>query len=133
MNIKHILPIAVAASFAMLAQVSFAQSTSRAEVKAQTRAAEASGALMGPGVGHGPEFNPNADAPSSKTRAEQKAKMRADEKAGKLDKTNERSVAPSAKAKHSTTTRAEVKAKTRAAEKAGKLTSGEEAPGVPQK
>ncbi len=133
MRMKHILPIAAAASLAMLAQVSFAQSTSRADVKAETRAAEAAGTLTPPGVGHGPEWNPNAATPSSKTRAEQKANMRAAEKAGKLDTTNERNVVPPAKTEKSTVTRASVKAKAVAAEKAGQITSGEQEPGLPPK
>lgn len=132
MNTKHVLAIAIAASLAMLAQVSFAQSTSRDDVKAQTRAAEAAGTIMPPGEGYAPENTPKA-SPSSKTRAQEKAETRAAQKSGELGVTNERSVVKIPKTT-STTSRAAVKAETRAAEKAGTLTpSGEATPGIPQK
>ena len=128
---------AIVAAVAVFSQSAFAQASSptRAEVKAETRAAEKSGKLTPAG-----EATPKSPAPaatSTKTRAERKAETKMARDAGALRPAGE---APDLKAEKEEKARATGKdravrkAETKAAVKAGETTpAGEATPGVPKK
>ena len=117
---------AVAAAVAMFSQGAFAQAASsptRAEVKADTKAAEKSGKLTPAGEATGSTTPSKA---SDKTREERKAATKADRSAGKLAPAGEAtgSTTPS---KGSEVDRAARKADTKAAVKSGKTQPAGEA------
>ena len=92
---KNALTLVAAVAAAMFAQGALAQdaasSPTRADVKAETKAAGKAGKLTPAGEG------PTAAAPaasSTKTRAERKAATKADAKAGKLTPAGEGQDAP---------------------------------------
>lgn len=123
MKTKDTLTIVAAVAACLFAQASFAQASappSRAEVKAQTRAAEKAGELVPAGQAVSmPSTEPKKT--SDKTAAERKAATRQARKEGELVPAGERGmVSPDVTAGPSKS-RAEVKSKTRAAEKAGDL------------
>ena len=133
---KSHLAIAVAAATAsLLWTVAFGQSNApltRAEVKAETRAAEKAGQLVP--AGQGPEFP--VSMKSNTTREKRKADTRAAEKAGEIPPAGDAEMAmqdEATRAQKTTVNRAERKAQTRALEKAGKLTPAGEGPDAPKK
>jgi hypothetical protein len=130
--------ILTATAFAacVLCQAAMAQSASapmsRAEVKAETRAAEKAGKLTP--AGEGPEFK--VPRTSNKTRAERKADTLAARKAGALDPAGDADIAlqdRKTRAQPTTVSRAARKAETRAEEKSGQLIPAGEGPGAPKK
>ena len=128
--------LAVAATTAsLLCTTAFGQASApqtRAEVKAETRAAEKAGKLVP--AGEGPEFP--VSTKSNTTRAKRKADTRAAEKAGELAPAGEADIATQDKetrAQKTTVSRAERKAQTRALEKSGGLIPAGEGPGAPKK
>ena len=122
MNSKHFLMVVMAAGLAALTQATFAQSigpTSRADMKTQTRAAEAAHELVPAGEGIAASTEASTGH-STKTRTEQKAETRAAREAGGLAAAGEEPAGAKAeKSIKSTKTRAEGKAEARAAEKEG--------------
>jgi len=116
-----------AAACALLLQPAYAQdsasSPSRAEVKAQTRAANEAGALA-PAGPLGPEREPKA-AKSNKARAPVKAETRRLNEAGQLAPAGSLGPEREPKAAKSNKARAPVKAETREAVKAGTIPRGE--------
>jgi hypothetical protein len=127
------LAAAVAAS-----PIAFAQDApepaSRAEIKAETRAAEKAQQLAP--AGESAEFRKPSTTRSKKTRAERKADTREARKEGALAPAGEASdikVERATNSLRSTKTRAERKADTLAAAKAHKLTPAGEGPGAPAK
>jgi len=130
--------ILTAAAFAacVLCQAVMAQSASapvsRADVKAETRAAEKSGKLTP--AGEGPEVK--VSRTSTKTRAERKADTLAARRAGTLDPAGDADIARNDRkiaAQPTTVSRAARKAETRAQEKSGQLIPAGEGPGAPRK
>ncbi|HEV7577537.1 MAG TPA: DUF4148 domain-containing protein [Caldimonas sp.] len=118
-------------SQAVMAQTSSAPVT-RAEVKAETRAAEKAGQLTP--AGQGPQFK--VSRKSTKTRAQEKAETLAARKAGTLEPAGDAEIEVvdrQMEAQRSTVNRAALKAKTRAQEKAGQLIPAGEGPGAPTK
>jgi hypothetical protein len=116
--------LAVAAATAsLLCTAAFAQSDApltRAEVKAETRAAEKDGKLVP--AGEGPAFP--VSTKSNTTRAKRKADTRAAEKAGDIAPAGDAQSAmedEELRAQKTTVNRGERKAQTRALEKSGKL------------
>jgi hypothetical protein len=113
-----------------------ASSPSRADVKAETRAAEKAGKLTPAGQGTAPKDN-GAVGTSTKTREERKAETRAAAKNKELTPAGPQHPAQKADAaarnQPSTTTREERKAETKAAAKAGELTPAGEGPLAPKK
>jgi hypothetical protein len=133
---KTHLAIAVAAAAAsMLWTAAFGQSNApltRAEVKAETRAAEKAGKLVP--AGEGPEFA--VSTKSNTTRAKRKADTRAAEKAGEIPRAGDAEIAmqdEETRAQKTTVNRAERKAQTRALEKSGRLVPAGEGPDAPKK
>lgn len=130
---------AIAAAVAMFSQGAFAQASApvtRAEVKAEAKAAPKIPA------GEAPIVNPASpdakNAKSTKTRAERKSETKSDRSAGALKPAGEADTMKDEKAekmKASTTTRADRKAETKAAVKSGQtMPAGEAAtPGLPPK
>lgn len=133
MQMKNALTIVAAVAAAMFAQASFAQDaapTSRAAVKAETKAANKAGQLTPAGEGSAPVEK--SMGKSTTPRAAVKAETRAANKAGQLTPAGE-GAAPVDKAPmKSTKTRAERKAETRAAAKNKELTPAGEGPGTPK-
>jgi len=128
--------LAVAAAMAsLLCTATFGQSNApltRAEVKAETRAAEKAHQLVP--AGPGPDFPVSRS--SNTTRAQRKADTRAAEKAGQIAPAGDAEIAlqdQETRAQKTTVNRAERKAQTRALEKAGKLTPAGEGPDAPRK
>lgn len=123
--------VAAALSPVALAQADAGKPTSRAEVKAETKAAAKAGQLLPAG-----EATPGmkgASAPqSSKTRAERKAETMQARKEGKLmpggEATYKSSMSQGEAVKGSTKTRAERKAETQKAAKEGQLPRAGELP-----
>jgi hypothetical protein len=116
---------------AVLAQTSSAP-ISRAQVKAETRAAEKAGELTP--AGQGPQFKVSPN--STKTRAQRKAETLAARKAGELEPAGDAEIEITDRqtaAQRSTVNRAMRKAQTRAEEKAGQLTPAGEGPDSPKK
>jgi len=128
---------AIVAAVAVFSQGAFAQASapSRAEVKAETKAAEKSGALVPAGEGPG-AMGKQPSTMSDKTRAERKATTKADAKSGELKPAGEAVKPAGAMSKDdkadknagSMTTRADRKAQTKADVKAGKTQPAGEAP-----
>jgi hypothetical protein len=135
MSSRTILTTATLAA-SVLCQVALAQTASdpvsRANVKAETRAAERAGKLTP--AGEGPEFK--VPRTSTTTRAERKADTRAARKAGTLEPAGDADIAMSdrkIRAQPTTVNRAARKAETRAEEKSGQLIPAGEGPGAPRK
>ena len=126
---KNVLTVVAAAAFAVFAQAS---SPSRADVKAETKAAEKSGKLTPAGEGPGAMTSGTA-GPSDKTREQRKAQTKADAKAHNLTAAGEGPGAATSGGtrgdKTSSTTREERKAQTKADAKAGKLQPAGESAG----
>lgn len=123
---------------AFVSQASFAQNdpapASRAEIKAETRAAEKAGKLTPAGEGVKP--TQPGGAQSTKTRAERKAETREARKTGELEPAGEAGDFKSdqaARSATSTKTREQRKAETLAAAKAHQLTPAGEGPDSPKK
>ena len=124
---------------ALVPASAFAQSEpaplSRAQIKAETRAAEAAHKLTPAGEGVRP-VDP-AGAKSDRTRAERKSETTLARKVGQLlptgDAADEIIEEREADAPKSSKTRAEQKAQTRAAAKAHQLIPAGEGPGAPTK
>lgn len=135
---KHhpIRTLVALAAAACVGQVAFAQASaplSRAEVKAETRAAEKARQLTPAGPGSPTAGTPRG--PSTTTRAERKAETLAARKAGTLKPagpggTLAERMAPPPK---STKTRAERKAETRQAVRNKEMVPAGEGPGAPKK
>ena len=116
---------------AVMAQTSSAPVT-RAEVKAETRAAEKAGQLTPAGQGPQIKISPR----STKTREQRKAETLAARKAGELEPAGDAEVEivdRQTAAQRSTVNRAARKAETRTQEKAGLLIPAGEGPGAPKK
>jgi hypothetical protein len=134
MMTKNVLTVVAAAAFAVFTQGAFAQasSPSRADVKAETKAAEKSGKLTPAGEGPGAMTSGTA-GPSDKTREQRKAQTKADAKAHNLTAAGEGPGAATSGGtrgdKTSSTTREERKAQTKADAKAGKLQPAGESAG----
>ncbi len=132
MKNQFALGAVVAAAVAVFSQGAFAQASSptRAEVKAETKAAEKSGALVPAGEGPG-AMGKQPSTMSDKTRADRKAMTKADIKSGATSPAGEASdlkMDKADKAKGTDKTRAERKAQTKADVKAGKTQPAGEAP-----
>ena len=114
---RNILTLLAAAALAVCAQTTFAQasSPSRADVKAETKAAGKSGQLAP--AGDRPTKQPSKA--SDTTREARKSQTKADQKAGNLAEAGE-SPTPQP-SKGSETTREARKAQTKADQKAGKI------------
>ena len=113
-----------AAALVMLCATAFvhAQTTTREQVKAETKAAKAAGTM--PAVGNANTVNP--ETPSGKSRAEVKAETKAARKRGEIAPSGEASpVDPSAKTGAAPRKRSEVKAEAASAAKARKNSSSE--------
>jgi hypothetical protein len=128
MTMKNALTVVAAVAAAMFAQATFAQASaplSRADVKAETKAAAKAGQLTPAGEGSTPMDKPTTK--STKTRAERKAETKAAVKAGAIPKAGEISP-PATPSTGPTASRADVKADTKAAVKAGTIPKAGEAP-----
>ena len=136
MSSKSVLVAAAAVAATFCWQSALAQASApltRAEVKAETRAAEKAGQLTPAGQGSGPMVKAS-DAGPAKTRAERKAETLAARKAGTLAPAGPTQKADDAeRARKSTKTRAERKAETLEAAKKGELTPAGEGGGAPKK
>ena len=126
----QVLAAAIAAT--MFTSLAFAQASapvSRADVKAETRAAEKAGKLTPAGEGAGP-MTKSSEAPSTMTRAERKAATLKARKEGTLAPAGTTQKADVADQKlKSTKTRAERKAETAEARRKGELVpAGEGSP-----
>jgi len=133
---KSVLAVSIAAAAMSIA--AFAQDStppiSRAEVKAETRAAEKAGRLTPAGEGAAP--TEKVTTKSTKTRAQRKAETMQARKSGDLAPAGEAEDAKEDKelrSTRSTKTRAQRKAEVRADAKAGKLIPAGEGPGAPTK
>jgi hypothetical protein len=134
MNFGVTFALLAGACLALSTQVSRAQASSdpvsRADVKAETRAAEKAGQLTPAGEGVPPM--PQKQSKSSYTRAERKASTLQASKSGDLipagDAGQEKEIAVKEAKSRSTKTRAERKAETLAARKAGQLIPAGEGP-----
>lgn len=132
----------LALQIAAVATVAFAGSAlaeeagarkSRADVKAETRAAEKARKLVP--AGEGP-IAPTPSRSSNTTRSARKAETLKARKAGELEPTGEAADLKAERAEQrrpSTTTRQQRKADTLAARKAGTLVPAGEGPGAPRK
>ena len=136
MSAYRLLKAAAASAAIALCGAAFAQSDptplSRAEVKAQTRAAEKARQLTP--AGQGPQFK--VSTASNKTRAQRKAETLAARRAHALQPAGEGDIQTadrSVRAAPSTVDRAARKAETRRLEKAGQLVPAGEGPGSPRK
>ena len=133
MKTKNVLTVVAAAALAVFAQGVFAQTTApanRAEVKAETKAAEKAGKLTPAGEGPG-AMSSGASGPSTKDRMERKDETKAAAKSGGLKPAGEASEMKDDKkdkATVSTKTRDERKAQTKADVKAHKTQPAGEAP-----
>ncbi len=131
MNSKFAVAAVLVGAASLVGQVAQAQASSptRADVKAETRAAEKAGQIPGPGVrgptGHAPTGTPV-------NRADRKKATRDAEKAGQLTPPGASNRADNAiRAKPTTRSRAERKAETRAANKKGELVPAGQGPDSP--
>jgi Domain of unknown function (DUF4148) len=135
MSSKSVLVTALAVVATFCWQSAMAQASaplSRADVKAETRAAEKAGKLTPAGQGGAPVAA--APAGPTKTRAQRKAETIEARKAGTLAPAGPTQKADNAeRAKPTAKSRADRKAETRAAEKAGELTPAGEGPAAPKK
>ncbi len=136
---KTIASLTVGALALFGAQAVLAQSPTRAEVKAETAAANKAGTIPGTGSSNVPQQAAGAESPKEKamtsdtTRADRKAKTAEANKAGAIPGTGVSNIpqaagaveSPKDKAMTSDTTRAQRKADTAAANKAGEIKSGE--------
>jgi hypothetical protein len=119
---------AVAASMTWQLAAAQASSPTRADVKAETRAAEKSGTLARPGELGGPVVKAPEGSGTKVTRAERKKATREANKAGKLARPGSSNAADNAiRAQPTTASRADRKSDTRAANKRGELESAGEA------
>lgn len=118
-----------AALFAHAAQAS--APPSRADVKAETRAAEQAGKLTPAGEGAAP--TERSTTASTKTRAERKAETLAARRQGRLAPAGTQPDYPKNSKSAGTKTRAERKAEARAAVKARRTVPAGEGPGAPTK
>ena len=136
MSSKSVLVAAVAVVATFCWQSAVAQASaplSRAQVKAETRAAEKSGQLTPAGQGGAPSVRTEAPGPA-KTRAQRKAETIEARKAGALAQAGPTQKADDAdRAKPTTRSRAERKAETREAEKKGELIPAGEGQAAPKK
>ena len=136
MSSKSVLMAAVAVVATFCWQSAMAQASaplSRAQVKAETRAAEKSGQLTPAGQGGAPVVNSDASGPA-KTRAQRKAETLEARKAGALAQAGSTQKADNAeRAKATTKSRAERKAETREAAKKGELVPAGEGQAAPNK
>jgi hypothetical protein len=124
---------AFAVAFAPIALAQNADPTTRAEVKAETKALEKAGKLTP--AGEGPDIGPEKVTPSTKTRAQRKAETRLAEKNHELAPAGPAALykADAAlRAQPTTRSRAERKAETRLEEKEGKLTPAGEGSDAPR-
>lgn len=125
LSIRSTTPVFIAVAAGFVCASVWAQSSaspSRAEVNAETRAAEKAHQLTPAGEG---SPAPAPEARSTKTRGERKAETLEARKTGQLHRTGLEPEYKEARAlakMPSTTTRAERKATTKAAEKSGQLT-----------
>ena len=132
MKTKSVLTVVAAAAIAVFAQGVFAQASAptRADVKAETKAAEKSGALTPAGQGPGAASTEKAGTSAKKTRAERRAEAKAARASGDLKPAGEGGEMKADKADRSAKTtrnRAERKAETKAAVKAHQTTPAGEA------
>ena len=129
---KNVLTVVAAAAFAVFAQGAFAQasSPSRADVKAETKAAEKSGKLTPAGEGPGAMTSGTAGK-SDLSREERKTQAKADAKSHKMTAAGEGPGAMTSGGtrgdKSSTTTKEARKAETKAAAKNKQLQPAGEA------
>ena len=135
MSSKSVLVAALAVVATLWVQSAMAQASaplSRADVKAETRAAEKAGKLTPAGQGGAPAAAPAAGP--TKTRAQRKAETLEARKAGTLAPAGSTQKGDNAdRAKPTTRSRAERKAETREAAKKGELTPAGEGPAAPKK
>lgn len=117
MKLKTTLSLVAVAAVALFSHGAFAQEKTRAEVKAETAAANKAGKIT-----TGDLDAPVAKPKSTETRSQVKSETAAANKAGKI--TTGDLDAPVAKPK-SKANRAEVKSETKAANKAGDIATGE--------
>ena len=121
---RNVLVLAIAAAASLCAQSAFAQASaplSRAQVKAETRAAEKAGQLTPAGQGGAPAATNVASGPT-KTRAQRKAETMEARKAGQLTPAGQGGApAATSVASGPTKTRAQLKAETLEAKKKGEL------------
>ena len=123
MKTKTVLTVVASAAFAVFAQGAFAQAASaplsRADVKAETKAAPKTPAGQGPGA-----MTSGKAGPSDLTRDERKTQTKADAKSGQLAPAGEAGAQKQEKAEKttkSTMTKEERKAQAKADQKAGKM------------
>ena len=131
-KLKLTITAALASMVCHAAMAQTAPPKTRADVKAETRAAEKAGKLTP--AGEGPEFV--VPKTSNTTRAKRKADTRAAEKAGEIPAAGDAEMAEQDQAtrnQKTTTNRAERKAQTRALEKSGGMIPAGEGPGAPRK
>jgi hypothetical protein len=131
-KLKLTIGAAVASLLCHAAMAQTQAPVSRADVKAETRAAEKAGQLAP--AGEGPTFN-DWTAPT-KTRAQRKAETREARQARQLEPAGDTEMAiedRALRAQKTTTSRAERKAQTRALEKSGRLIPAGEGPDAPKK
>ncbi|MEO8525313.1 MAG: DUF4148 domain-containing protein [Caldimonas sp.] len=135
MSSKSVLLTAIAVVATFCWQSALAQASApvtRADVKAETRAAEKAGKLTPAGQGGAPAAAPLSGP--TKTRAQRKAETREARKAGTLAPAGSTQKADDAdRAKPTTRSRVDRKSETRAAAKAGDLTPAGEGPAAPKK
>jgi len=122
MKTQTVLTVVASAAFAVFAQGAFAQASapvSRADVKAETKAAPKTPAGQGPGA-----MTSGKAGPSDLTRDERKTQTKADAKSGQLAPAGEAGAQKQEKAEKttkSTMTKEERKAQAKADQKAGKM------------
>jgi len=129
---RKVLTVVAAAAVALFAQGVYAQASapaSRADVKAETKAAEKSGKLTPAGEGPGAMTSGEKGATSTKTKAEQKSETKAAAKSKQLTPAGEGpgNMTSGEKGATSTKTKADQKAETKAAAKSKQLTPAGEA------
>ena len=127
MKTQTVLTVVASAAFAVFAQGAFAQASapvSRADVKAETKAAPKTPAGQGPGA-----MTSGKAGPSDLTRDERKAQTKADAKSGQLTPAGggEQKADKADKATKTTMTKDERKAQTKADQKNKKMTPAGEA------
>jgi hypothetical protein len=121
---RPILTAALFAPFAFATVGAWAQETSRAAVKAETKAAVESGATVPPGPRSLGSARPEAGKPTLRSRSDRKAETAAAVEAGATVPPGQRGIGsanPPAGGASGTTSRAARKAETKAANEAGRL------------
>ena len=135
MSSKSVLVAAAAVAASVCWQSALAQASApltRAQVKAETRAAEKAGQLTPAGQGSAPSVKAS-DVGPAKTRAERKAETMAARKAGQLTPAGQGSGPVTAAAPGPAKTRAQRKAETLEAAKKGELVPAGEGSPAPKK